>query len=304
MKTLCITGGNGLLGNKLLAAAGKHYRIFTIDLQPRAVSDHFDHTYLQGDIADKDQIAELITATRADCVIHTAAFTDVDGCEREPDKARLVNVTGTQNVVFACRNIGAKLVHLSTDFVFNGNHGPYDEKADPEPINVYGETKLDSEKIIQSELENWVIARTMILFGYSPGVGPNFVTWLVQALNRSEKVKIVNDQFGTPTLADDLAQALLALVEEDAQGIFNTAGPELVHRHEFAKLIAHSFGYDESLIDETDSVRFKQDARRPLRSGLKMDKFMRTARFSFSSLKKGLERVKRDMNLNNPYTEH
>jgi dTDP-4-dehydrorhamnose reductase len=300
MKTLCITGGNGLLGNKLLAAAGKHYRIFTIDLQPRAVSDHYDHTYLQGDITDKDQITELIAATRVDCVIHTAAFTDVDGCERDPDKAWLVNVKGTQNVVSACRKIGAKLIHLSTDFVFNGDHGPYDEEAEPDPINVYGKTKLDSEKIIQSDLNNWVIARTMILFGYAPGVGHNFVTWLVQSLDQGEKVNIVNDQFGTPTLADDLAQALLALLDEDAQGVYNTAGPELVQRHEFAQLIAHSFGFDESLIDETDSVRFKQDARRPLRSGLKMDKFMRKARFSFSTLRSGLEKIKRDMNLIKP----
>ena len=207
MRIICITGANGLLGNKLIAAAQPPHRIVAIDLHATLLSHVCEAiNYRQGDITDEHQIVELIAESGADSVIHTAAFTDVDGCEKNPDKAWQVNVDGTRNVVAACKKTGARLIHLSTDFVFNGDNGPYDEEATPAPINIYGKTKLESEKIIQSDLQNWIIARTMILFGYASSASPNFVTWLVETLSSNQEVHIVNDQFGTPTLADDLAR--------------------------------------------------------------------------------------------------
>ena len=295
MKKICVTGGNGLLGTKLLATACKKYRIISIDLQESSLFQCNGLEYIQGDITNRDVIISQIVRARPDCVIHTAAFTNVDGCEKEKDKAWKVNVDGAENIALACRDLKIKMIHISTDYVFDGRNGPYTETDKTNPISFYGKTKLESEKRISDILEDFVITRTMVLYGYSPGVRMNFVTWLIDKLRNKEKVKIVTDQYGTPTLADDLARAVIVLFEKDGRGLYNTAGSELINRYDFALRIAEIFDLDSSLIEKTTSDYLKQPAPRPLRSGLRVDKIRIEMGVDFSPVREGLLKMKKQM---------
>ncbi len=295
MRKICITGGNGLLGSKLLAEARNKYSLVSIDLQESSLAQCGKLEYIQGDITDREEIIKQISRVHPDCVIHTAAFTNVDGCEKEKDKAWEVNVLGAENVALVCRDLKIKMIHISTDYVFDGKNGPYSETDEPHPIGFYGKTKLESEKRISEIVEDFVIARTMVLYGYFPGVRMNFVTWLIGKLRDGERVNIVTDQYGTPTLADDLARALIVLFEKGGQGLYNTAGSELISRYDFALRVAEIFDLDSSLIKKATSGHLKQPAPRPLQSGLRIDKIHTEMGVSFSSIREGLFIMKEQM---------
>jgi dTDP-4-dehydrorhamnose reductase len=283
MKKICVTGGNGLLGVKLLAEASGKYALVSVDLQNDPLFEFEQMEYIQGDITQRETISDIIMDARPDCVINTAAFTYVDRCESEKETAWKVNVEGARNVALACRSLNIKMIHISSDYVFDGENGPYDEEAKPHP------------KEVSAIFKNNVIARTTVLYGYFPGIRPNFVTWLIDQLNNGKSVSIVNDQFGTPTLADDLAGALLILFEKDKRGVFNAVGSEWIGRLGFAKKIAEVFGLDANLIRETTSDQLQQPAPRPLKGGLKIDKIYRETGFMFSSASEGLQILKRQM---------
>jgi dTDP-4-dehydrorhamnose reductase len=295
MKRICITGGNGLLGSKIIAAANESHAVISIDLQDNSLSRTPNLEYIRGDITNKDLIHNQIVRSRPDVVIHAAAFTDVDGCEREKEKAWDVNVEGTRNVALACKKLGIKMIHLSTDYVFDGMSGPYDEEDEPNPVGHYGKTKLESEKVVRDLLDDFIIARTMVLYGYAPGEQTNFVIWLVEQLRNGDGVGIVDDQFGTPTLADDLARALIVLFEKDGRGFYNTAGSEWLSRYDFASRTAEVFELDASLIEKITTAELNQDANRPLRSGLRIDKIHQEFGVEFSSVTEGLRIVKQQM---------
>jgi dTDP-4-dehydrorhamnose reductase len=175
----------------------------------------------------------------------------------------------------ACREAGARLVHISTEYVFDGEGGPYGEEDVPNPISFYGRTKLASEKAVQENTADWVIARTTVLFGQAPNVRPSFVAWLVDRLARGETVRVVDDQVGSPTLADNLAQMLLALLDSGRRGLYNTVGDSVLDRHSFAVMAARIFCLDPDLIQRIKTPQLNQPAPRPLMAGLRMDKFKR-----------------------------
>ena len=295
MRTLCVTGGNGLLGMKLAGLASRSFRVFSADVQEGPSLELPNTEYVRTDVVDPAQVEGLLLRAKPEAVFHTAAFTDVDGCEIHRERAWSVNVTGTENVASACRRHGVRMIHLSTDYVFDGAAGPYSETDAPNPVSHYGRTKLESERIVQSLLPVALIARTMVLYGYAAGARDNFVTWLVAALSRRTPVRIVTDQYGHPTLADDLARALMLLFERNAAGILHAAGAEWLNRFEFAVKAAEVFGLDSSLITPTTSDAFKQPAPRPLRSGLKTDKLRGAFGFIFSAVDEGLRTVRIQM---------
>jgi dTDP-4-dehydrorhamnose reductase len=295
MATLAVTGANGLLGQKLgLAAAGRH-RVTGLDLQEAPAAPETLSDYVRCDVTDPVQVDRALGSRRFDGVIHTAAFTDVDGCESRYEEARAVNVGGAENVARACGRSGSRLVHLSTDYVFDGASGPYDEDDRPNPISRYGVTKLESERAVFRLEPGAVIARTMVLYGHARSVRPNFVTWLVARLRAGQPVRIVTDQFGHPTLADDLAGALLVLFERGASGVYHTAGSEWIDRHSFALAAAAAFGLDPGLITPTTSDAFVQPAPRPLCSGLKSDKLFRDYGIRLSTAAEGLAKMRLQM---------
>jgi len=298
MNTICITGGNGLLGSKLLMAARGQYRIISIDMagSPLYTVDNMD--YIQADITDKEKIISVIRNEKPDCIFHTAALTDVDACEREEDKAWNINVRGTDNLIQACKDFPCTLIHLSTDYVFNGKDGPYSENDQPDPISVYGKTKLEGEKRVKNNLADYIIARTMVLYGYFPGVRKNFVTWLIEELKKGNTLRIVNDQYGTPTLADDCADALFTLYKNNARGIYHTAGKDLINRYEIARKVIDIFNFENVDLSSISTKRLNQDAPRPLHSGLRTDKIKKEFGVCFSTIEEGITVVKKQLEEN------
>jgi dTDP-4-dehydrorhamnose reductase len=295
MKILFVTGGNGLLGCKLVELAGRSYHVVFSDIQEKPSRVIPNGEYVRCDITNRKSLKDVFGNAKPDAVFHAAAFTDVDGCETQKDTAWKVNVFGTENVASVCRKFGVRLIHVSTDYVFDGNAGPYSETDVPNPISYYGKTKLEAEKIVQSVLPDAVIVRTIVMYGFAPFARNNFVTGLVQKLSRREPVNIVTDQYGNATLADDLVRAMLLLYEKNAKGIYHATGEEWLNRFDFAVKIAEVFGLDKSLISPTTSDAFKQPAPRPLRSGLKTDKIRAEFGFVFSSVSEGLRRVRDQM---------
>src|SRR5262249_44383449 len=150
----------------------------------------------------------------------------------------------------------------------DGPAGPYTEDDTPNPISVYGRTKLESERILAAQSSRWAVARTTVLFGYAPSARPNFVLWLLDRLARSEGCRVVADQIGSPTLADNLAEMVLALATSDARGIYHTVGASRLSRHAFAQLAARTFGLDAELIEPLTTAELRQPAPRPLAAGL------------------------------------
>src|SRR5262249_34871921 len=175
-----VTGSNGLLGSKLLSALLLRSDIIPIAVSRAPCANHAlgAFAFHRVDVTDAEQTRRLLDQTDPDVVIHTAAMTDVDGCERDPDAAWRLNVEGTASVARAAAGVGAHVVHLSSEYVFDGTVGPYTEDDPPNPISVYGRTKLESEHILAALAPSWAVARTTVLFGYAPSARPNFVLWL------------------------------------------------------------------------------------------------------------------------------
>lgn len=271
MKVL-ITGSNGLLGQKLISQGRRDVHIFSTGrTRPKYGQGNFELL----DVTDAQQVKTLLERICPDWVIHAAALTDVDRCEVERDLAWRINTGGTENVVRACESLRIGLVGLSTDYVFDGTSGPYSETDPTNPLSFYGLTKLESERRVLSMRGRGIVVRTIVLFGYARGVRLNFVTWLIRTLSQGKPVRVVTDQWGTPTLADDLADFLIALCQQNAAGLFHFAGADLLSRHEMAIRTCRRFGLDEGLVIPTPTQELRQVAPRPFRSGLKTDLIQR-----------------------------
>jgi len=268
---LFITGYKGLLGSKII----KYYNFRTYP------KERIDIT--------KKEIFTYIKKVNPDIVIHCAAFTNVDGCEIQKEKAWEVNVTGTGNVAQACHEIGAKMIYVSTDFVFDGKKGMYKETDKTNPMNYYGKTKLEGEKRVQEICKNYVIARTSVLYGQHERL--NFVTWVIEQLKNKNKINIVTDQYASPTFADNLAEVLLEIAEKDTQGLYHVTGSERINRYDFALKIADRFDLDKNLITPIVSNELNQKAERPKDSSLCVEKIKNKVYTKLLNIDEGLERM-------------
>jgi dTDP-4-dehydrorhamnose reductase len=275
MQRVLITGGNGLLGTKVVAQLLRDGsdEVISTSREPCANAYLGEFRFVRLDITDEPRVREVLEEARPDVVIHTAAMTDVDGCETKRDEAWAINVEGTEHVARACERTGARLVHLSTEYVFDGRAGPYGEDDPVNPLGWYARTKYESERRVRAIASNWCVGRTTVLYGYAPHVRPNFVLWLIGRLREGQAVNIVTDQIGSPTLVDNLAEMVLALGASDRQGIYHTVGDTAIGRYDFARLAAQVFELDESLIHPITTDQLNQPALRPLRAGLRMDRF-------------------------------
>ena len=272
MTTVLITGSNGLLGQKLVCDFHPHFKVIACDLQPESYLSFPNLSYETLDITDRRQLAFQISFYHPDVIINAAAYTDVDGCEIHRDKAWAVNVGGVKNLVSICEKQKIKLIHLSTDYIFDGEQGPYSEDDPPEPVSFYGETKLESEKIIKESGIDFLIIRTNVLYGLGKNVKLNFLLWLLDKLSQNEKIKIVTDQFNNPTLADNLSFCILEMVKKNISGIYHIGGSEYLSRYDFAIKVANKFNFDKNNILPAKTEVLKQKARRPFKGGLKIDK--------------------------------
>jgi dTDP-4-dehydrorhamnose reductase len=296
-KKVLITGVNGLLGQALVKSFRSDYDILGIGLQdsPRLLGSDFE--YRQGDITDRRQLREIVQGFIPNFIINAAAFTEVDGSETQREKCWKVNVTGVENLVYAAQKIAARVIHVSTDYVFDGTAGPYHEEARPNPRGFYARSKLAGENALISSGINYAIARTMVLYGTGYGIRQNFVTWLIAELRAPAHagVRIVDDQFGNPTLASELASALRILAESGRNGIYHICGSEIIDRYHFALKIAEVFSLDSRLIQPLKTSDLKQAAPRPLRSGFDISKAVRELGITMSDAIGGLKKFKLEL---------
>jgi len=266
-KKILVTGANGLLGQKVteLFRHETAHELLLTDLQENA-SDPKGFDYFPMDITKKEDVKESVKKFLPDIIINTAAFTNVDGCETERELSWRVNVDAVKNFIIASRFSSAKIIHISTDYIFDGKTGNYSETSKPNPLSFYGKSKLASENALVSSGIDFAIVRTMIIYGTGKNLRPNFALWLIDMLSKNQPVRIVDDQFGMPTISDDLAWGLVKIVDLDKSGIYNICGSEYISRHEFAVRLAMIFGYSENLIMPIKTSDLCQAAARPMNS--------------------------------------
>lgn len=275
MKIL-ITGANGLLGQKLVELIineGQHELVATARGANRLPFDINKYTYETLDITDQSQVNAVISKHKPDAVIHTAAMTNVDQCESEREGCWDLNVNAVQYITEACEAAKSFLLHLSTDFIFDGEDGPYDEEGEANPISYYGESKLAAEHIITKSQLDWAIARTVLVYGIAHDMSrTNIVLWVKKSLEEAKEIKVVDDQLRSPTLAEDLAKGCLLITEQKAKGVFNISGSDLLTPYEMAIKTAHFFNLSTATMQKADSSTFTQPAKRPPKTGLLIEK--------------------------------
>jgi dTDP-4-dehydrorhamnose reductase len=225
------------------------------------------------DITDKVQVREVIDRIQPTVIIHTAAMTNVDMCESAKDDCWKQNVNAVEYLVEAAERNNTFLLHVSTDFIFDGKNGPYKEDAEANPISFYGWSKYAAEKIVINSNIRWAIARTVLVYGIAHDMSrTNIILWVKKSLEDGKNIKVVTDQWRTPTLAEDLAKGCALIAEQEAEGIFNISGKDFLTPYEMAIMTADYFGLDKSLISQADSTTFTQPAKRPPRTGFDLTK--------------------------------
>jgi dTDP-4-dehydrorhamnose reductase len=201
-------------------------------------------------------------------------------------------------LIEACRIFDTHLVHLSTDFIFDGEAGPYSEEAFPNPINYYGRTKLEAENLIKGSGIKWTIVRTVLVYGIANDMSrSNIILWVKKSLEEGKTIKVVNDQWRTPTLAEDLAAGCILIVKKRELGIFNISGKDFLTPFEMAIQTADYFGLDKSLITEVDSTIFTQPAKRPPRTGFVIDKAKKVLGYNPKSFTEGIAILSKQLKL-------
>jgi dTDP-4-dehydrorhamnose reductase len=272
--TTLVTGANGLVGSRLvarLAAAGE--RVVAVGRGPRRFDDPAE--YLELDLLAPEKLAESIASLRPAAVIHAAAMTDVDACEADPVGAWLLNARLVETVALACREIGARLVALSTDYVFDGERGPYSEDDPPNPRGVYARTKRAGEEAALLLARDRALCRVAVIYSGRKGSKRTFALGAAENLAAGKPVKAFEDQIVSPTLADNAAEMVLGVHRSGEQGIFHCAGGSIVSRVEFCRALARKLGADEKLVVPVRTSDVKLPAPRPLRCGLRTEKVKR-----------------------------
>jgi len=289
-RRVLITGSNGLLGQKIteLLSQSRSYQLRLVSSQEESVFTADTAPYTRVDISDRKQVMKVVEEFQPDTIVNTAALTNVDACEGNRERAWKVNVHGVENLVHAGKLAGSHIVQLSTDYVFDGKAGPYAEDDRPNPISYYGRTKLASENLLRTSEISHTIVRTMVLYGSARRVKPNFALWLAGELKAGRPVKVVSDQVGNPTLADDLAFGIAKVVELKKSGVYHIAGPDIVSRLAFARALAKTFQFDAALIKPQLTAALNQPAPRPLKSGFIILKAQVDLNLTMSGVESGL----------------
>ena len=265
---ILITGAFGQLGHALQSVLSKksNYELICTGTKVKKGQEG-----IPLDIRNQVALKELINTTAPDILINLAAMTNVDACELNPKLAGEINVAGLEHI---CDSFKGKIIHLSTDYVFDGTSGPYKEDDPLNPISIYGKTKLASEHILlEKDIKNLVI-RGNVLYDYSPHTSASFLNWVVSSLKGNQEIKVVEDQFNNPTWTRSMSDIIVLSIENDLEGIIHWGDSEHISRFEFAKLIAKKFSLNESLIKPVLTSELNQPARRPLQSGLSTEKLV------------------------------
>ncbi|WP_353138529.1 SDR family oxidoreductase [Pseudopedobacter sp.] len=298
MKKILVTGSNGLLGQKLTDAVLKN-RQFELIATGKGVNRHpvkTGYVYEEMDITNKDSIASVVRKHHPDAIINTAAMTNVDTCESQREECWLLNVTAVEYLADLCREEGIQLVHLSTDFIFDGEEGPYTEDATPNPLSYYGESKLAAEQLLEHSGIHYAILRTIIVYGIVNDMSrSNIILWAKGALEKGNPINVVNDQWRMPTLAEDLADICLLAVEKEAQGVYNASGKDMMSIIELVQRVATYYNLDKSLIKPISSATLNQAAKRPKKTGFILDKSVKELGYQPHSFEEGIRIMEKQL---------
>lgn len=300
-KKILVTGSNGLLGQKLTDIL-KYKSEFELIASSKGVNRYPNtegYVYEQLDVTDYNDLERLISKHKPDVVIHTAAMTNVDQCETEKEACQKLNVDSVSHLIKLAKQYSFYLVHLSTDFIFDGTTGPYKETDQANPLSLYGHSKNEAEQLLIASDINYSILRTIIVYGVAAEMSrSNIVLWAKGALEKGQPIKVVNDQFRMPTLAEDLANACVLAIEKNAQGVFHISGKDYMSVIEMVRRIAKFFQLDDSIIEETDSSTLNQAAARPPKTGFILDKAIQQLGYQPHSFEEGLAIVQKQLQEN------
>ncbi len=267
-KRVLIIGSNGMLGQRLTEYFIKKNKFEIFCCSAEDESFYPDVEYKKINLAEKKDVKNLLRHFYPDVIINAAAYTNVDGCETNKELAWNINVLGVGYLAQFSRAFQSHLIHISSDYVFDGKNGPYTEKDIPNPISYYGRSKLASENVLKGSGSKYTIIRTNVLYGPAKFGRPDFVKWVVGSLKEGKEINIVTDQINNPTYLDDLVFAIGKIIELNKEGLYNIGGPEFLSRYDFTLRIARFFNLNKSLVNPILTGELKQPAPRPLKSGL------------------------------------
>lgn len=275
MKIL-ITGANGLLGQKLVSLLAGNTEVEIVATSRggnRNIYDLPPYTYRSLDITQPEQVVQVTGEEKPDVIIHTAAMTNVDEAEVEQEACWLMNVEAVKYLIHAAEANNCFFVHLSTDFIFSGDRPLLREGDDAKPVNFYGKSKLEAEKLVMQSKLDYAIARTALVYGITPNMSrSNIILWVKNSLESGKSISVVDDQYRTPTLAEDLAVGCFLIARQKAKGVFHISGEEMLTPYQMAMQVVEFFGLDASLITKTDSSTLQQKATRPPETGFVINK--------------------------------
>lgn len=296
-KTILVTGANGLLGNALFSQVNQS-KSFTFVATGRgerraAVPPHI--SYYSCDLSNDDEVKGLLNNVKPDVVIHGAAMTQVDHCETNPNDCMRANVDATEHLL-KHGSAHMRMVFISTDFIFDGARGMYKEDDVPNPVSVYGKSKLIAEECVRNAGRSYAILRTMLVYGYAPNLSrSNIVLWVVESLQKNKPIRVVNDQFRGPTLVDNLAKAALLAADSTKNGSYHISSTDYISMYDFALKIAKIWGLNAALITPIDTATLGQPAARPPKTGFVVDKAIQNLGFRPVSVDEGLRTVLKRM---------
>ena len=299
MKKILVTGSNGLLGQKItdISLNNPDIKLIASSKGHNRHPQKSGYIYEDLDILDPRRMTELIDKHNLDTIINTAAMTNVDACEIDRELCYSLNVRAVKSLISICESRDIQLIHISTDFIFDGENGPYSEDDTANPLSYYGTTKLEAEKLLEGSSCRWVILRTILVYGIVNDMSrSNIVLWAKTVLEKGDPINVVYDQWRMPTLAEDLAQCCIQASMKNASGVFNASGKDLMSITELVERVADFWGLDKSLIKPVSSDTLKQTARRPKKTGFILDKAIRELNYSPRSFEEGLALV--DLQLN------
>lgn len=287
MKKILITGAGGLLGSKIVERAEGKYAVY-----PTHATRSFFSNSLKMDVTDESEVRRVFHKVKPDVAVHTAAVTNVDNCEIDKNYAFKVNAEGTKTLAKVCNEVEARIVYISTDYVFNGEKGLYTEEDEPNPVNYYGLTKLMGENHVSTLCKSFLILRPSVLYGVHPQK-PNFVKWVVEALKKRRTIAVVEDHYNSPTFADNLAEVILEMINKELKGIYHTSGVERISRYRFALKIAEVFHYTNLIKPVRMSELKVWTARRPEDSSLCVEKVKKEIDTELLAITQGLMEMKK-----------
>jgi dTDP-4-dehydrorhamnose reductase len=295
MKVL-VTGANGLLGQHLVKQLLEkgHTVVATGRGDARIAFEGWgeQYHYLPMDIADAIEVEAVMSAVKPEVMVHAAAVTQVDVCERDPELCERINVTGTSQVLIDAELYCKQFIYISTDFVFDGETGNYKEEDDLKPISYYGFTKMQAEAITETSTVPWAIVRTCLVYGNAlQGTRSNIITWVKESLEQEKPIKVVADQWRTPTYVGDLAKGIVLIIDQQATGIYHISGKDLLTPYDMALQTADLFQLDKSKIERVDAATFTQPGKRPPKTGFVIEKARAALGYEPVTFEEGLKQM-------------